>query len=78
VRRSKRKRRLDQTLCVIYFVFAALLIASSVIDFSRGEWKLGIVEFLIFAMLLTAAIVLRNREKRERLMPVEEPPPRWY
>ena len=63
---------------VIYFVFAALLIASSVIDVIRGEGKLGIVEFLIFALLLTAAITLRRRERRERAMPVEEPPPRWY
>ena len=63
---------------VVYFVFAALLIASSAIDFVRGEWRLGIVEFLIFAVLLTGAIALRNRERRERLLPAEEPPPRWY
>jgi len=63
---------------VVYFVFAALLIASSVIDFVKGHWKLGIVEFLIFAVLLTAAIALRRRERLERLLPVEDPPPRWY
>jgi hypothetical protein len=78
VRRSKAKRRLDQTLQFIYWVFAALLIASSAIDFVKGHWKLGIVEFLIFAVLLTGAMMLRGRERRERLMPVEEPPPRWY
>jgi hypothetical protein len=78
VRRSKSKRRLDQTLQGVYWVFASLLIASSVIDFIKGNWKLGIVEFLIFGVLLIGAMVLRRRERLERALPPEEPAPRWY
>ena len=78
VRRSKTKRRVDQTLQFIYWIFAALLIVSTVIDVINTEWKIAFVEFLVFLALLTGAIVLRQRERRERLMPVEEPPPRWY
>jgi hypothetical protein len=78
VRRSKWKRRLDRTLRVIYVVFAILLAVSGTIDLFRGEWKLAIIEFLIVAILIPTVVVLKNRDKRERLMPVEEPPPRWY
>jgi membrane protein implicated in regulation of membrane protease activity len=63
---------------VIYFAFAALLIVSSVIDFANGHWKLGLVEFLIFGFLLLGAMALRRRERMERLLPPDEPAPRWY
>ncbi len=63
---------------VVYFAFAALLFVSSVIDFAHGHGKLGLIELLIGAFLLLGAMALRRRERLERLMPVEEPPPRWY
>ena len=78
MRRSKAKRRLDQFLCVIYIIFAALIAVSGVIDLFRGKWKLALAEFVIVAILMPFIITLRRREAREKLMPVEEPPPRWY
>ena len=78
MRRSKGKRRLDRVLTVIYIAAALLVGVSGVIDLFRGQWKLAIIEFLIVGILIPAIVVLRNRDKRERLMPVEEPPPRWY
>ena len=78
MRRSKWKRRLDRTLRVIYVVAAILLTFSGTIDIFKGNWKIAIIEFLIVGILIPAIVVLQNREKRERLLPVEEPPPRWY
>jgi hypothetical protein len=78
VRRSKWKRRVDQALRIIYIVAAILLTISGIIDLFGGHWKIAIIEFLIVGILIPAIVVLRNREKRERLMPAEEPPPRWY
>jgi hypothetical protein len=78
VRRSKWKRRVDRTLRVIYTLFAILIAVSGTIDLFRGEWKLAFIEYLIVAILIPAVIVLRNRDRREGQMPVEEPPPRWY
>jgi hypothetical protein len=78
VRRSKWKRRTDRTLRVIYTVCAVLIAVSGTIDLFRAEWKLAFIEYLIVAILIPAIIVLRNRDRRERQMPVEEPPPRWY
>jgi hypothetical protein len=72
------KRRVDRTLRVIYTVCAVLIAVSGTIDLFRGEWKIMLIEYLIVAVLIPAIIVLRNRDRRERLMPVEEPPPRWY
>jgi hypothetical protein len=78
VRRSNTKRRVDRTLRVIYTLFAILIGVSGTIDLFRAEWKLAFIEYLIVAVLIPAIIVLRNRDRRERQMPVEEPPPRWY
>jgi hypothetical protein len=63
---------------VIYTFFAIVIAVSGTIDLFRGEFKLALIEYLIVAILIPAVIVLRNRDRRERLMPVEEPPPRWY
>ena len=78
MRRSKWKRRTDTTLRVIYIVSAILLAISGTIDLFGGHWKIALIELLIVAILVPAIIVLRNRDRRERQMPVEEPPPRWY
>ena len=78
VRRSKWKRRTDTTLRVIYIVSAILLAISGTIDLFGGHWKIALIELLIVAILVPAIVVLRNRDRRERQMPVEEPPPRWY
>ena len=78
VRRTKWKRRTDRTLRVIYFVAAIFLAISGTYDLVSGRWKIAIIEYLIVAILVPAVVVLNNREKREKALPVEEPPPRWY
>ena len=78
MRRSKAKRRLDQILCVIYIVFAVAITVSGLIDLFHGKWKLAFAEFVVVTILVPFILTLRRREAREKLMPVEEPPPRWY